>query len=149
MRVGGRGLRVASVSRPGAGMRLRLPLYLCRVPAGFPSPADDYVERSIDLNDWLVRNKLATYIVCVEGDSMAGEIRPGDRLIVDRSLEPRHGDVVIASVDGEMTVKRLHVEAGGGRYLVADNPDFSPVELNGRGEVTIWGVVTHSIRRMR
>jgi len=149
MRAADGGLKVTSVSRPGAGGRLPVPLYLCRVQAGFPSPADDYVERSIDLNDWLIRNKLATYIVCVEGDSMAGEIRPGDRLIVDRSLEPRHGDVVIACVDGDMTVKRLHVEDGGGRYLVADNRGFSPVEVNGHSEVTIWGVVTHSIRRMR
>ena len=128
---------------------MRLPLYLCRVPAGFPSPADDYVEQGIDLNDWLVRNRLATYIVCVEGDSMADEIRSGDRLIVDRSLEPRHGDVVVACVDGDMTVKRLHAERGGGRYLVADNPGFPPVEWGGRGEVTIWGVVTHSIRMLR
>jgi DNA polymerase V len=149
MRAGRRVLKVTSVTRPGAGAHLRLPLYLCRVQAGFPSPADDWVERSIDLNDWLIRNRLATYIVCVEGDSMSGEIRPGDRLIVDRSLEPRHGDVVIACVDGDMTVKRLHVEAGGRRYLVADNTDFPAVEINGYGEVTIWGVVTYSIRRVR
>jgi DNA polymerase V len=75
-------LRVTSVSLPEAGEGVRLPLYLCRVPAGFPSPAGDYVESNIDLNEWLVGNKLATYIVRVEGDSMAGEIHTGDWHIV-------------------------------------------------------------------
>lgn len=89
-------LRIASVSKLETGEGTTVPLYLCRVSAGFPSPADGYVESNIDLNDWLIRNKLATYIVRVEGDSMVGEIHPDDRLIVDRSLEPRHRDVVIA-----------------------------------------------------
>jgi DNA polymerase V len=82
-------LRVVSIFRPEAGERITVPLYLCRVPAGFPSPAGDYVESQIDLNEWLITNKLATFIVRVEGDSMAGEIHSGDWLIVDRSLEPR------------------------------------------------------------
>jgi len=79
---------------------------------------------------------------------MAAEIHSGDRLIVDRSLEPKHKDVVIACVDGEMTVKRLHIEDGQ-RFLVPENPDYAPVEINGHQEVSLWGVVTHSIRRMR
>jgi DNA polymerase V len=141
-------LRVASVSTPGAEGRVRLPLYLCRVSAGFPSPAGDYVESQIDLNEWLVGNKLATYIVRVEGDSMAGEIHSGDRLIVDRSLEPRNRDVVVACIDGEMTVKRLLVEDGR-RLLAADNPEYPPVEIDGDRELIIWGVVTHSIHRLR
>ena len=142
------GPRVTSVCRACAGENLRLPLYLCRVPAGFPSPADDYVESNIDLNEWLVRNRLATFIVRVEGDSMSGEIHSGDRLIVDRSLEPRHRDVVIACVGGEMTVKRLLIEDGR-RLLAADNPDYPTVELNGDEELIVWGVVTHSIHRVR
>src|SRR5437868_7453330 len=105
MRESVQGLCVTSIFRPRAGKRLKIPLVLCRVPAGFPSPADDYIERNIDLNDWLIHNKLATYIVRVEGDSMAGEIHDGDKLIVDRSLEPKHRDVVIACVEGDMTVK--------------------------------------------
>jgi DNA polymerase V len=149
MSASGRELRVTSVSRPRAGKRLRLPLFLNRVPAGFPSPADDYIERNIDLNEWLIHNKLATYIVRVEGDSMADEIQSGDMLIVDRSLEPKHKDIVIACVDGEMTVKRLHVEEDGRRFLVAANPDYSAVEINGHEVVLIWGVVTNCIRRMR
>ena len=103
--------RVTSLSTLEAKKQATVPLYLCRVAAGFPSPASDYVEPDIDLNEWLIRNKLATYVVRVEGDSMAGEIHPEDRLIVDRSLEPRHRDVV-ACIDGEMLVKRLIIEEG-------------------------------------
>jgi DNA polymerase V len=132
-------------SRPG---RTLLPFYLSRVAAGFPSPAGDYVESRIDLNEWLVRNELATYFVRVEGDSMAGEIHSGDVLVVDRSLEPRHEDVVIACVDGEATVKRLLIE--GGRYfLAADNPEYPRLEIEGERELVVWGVVTYAIRRLR
>ena len=141
-------LVVAAVSTVGAGERIVLPAYLCCVPAGFPSPAGDYVESEIDLNDWLITNRLATYIVRVEGDSMAGEIHPGDRLIVDRSLEPRHGEVVVACINGEMTVKRLLVEEGR-LLLVADNPAYPPIEVGGEQELFIWGVVTNSIHRLR
>ena len=140
-------IRVISVHLPEAGERLCLPLYLCRVPAGFPSPAGDYVESNIDLNEWLVGNKLATYIVRVEGDSMSGEIHSGDWLIVDRSLEPRYGSVVIACVDGELTVKRFLVE-GGRCFLAADNPEYPRLEVEGDRELIIWGVVTHSVRRL-
>lgn len=148
MRVRPDELRVRSVARSEAGERIRLPLYLCLVPAGFPSPAGDYVESNIDLNEWLVGNKLATYVVRVEGDSMVGEIHSGDWLIVDRSLEPRHRDVVIACVGGEVTVKRLLVE-GGKRSLAADNPEYPRLEVEGERELIIWGVVTHAVRRLR
>lgn len=142
------GLRVTSVSEFQRGESINVPIYLCRVSAGFPSPASDYVESNIDLNDWLIRNKLATYIVRVEGDSMSGEIHPDDRLIVDRSIEPRHKDVVVACVDGEMLVKRLIVEEGR-HFLVAENPQYPAIELNGDRELVIWGVATHSIHRLR
>jgi DNA polymerase V len=141
-------LVITAVSKIEAGGRVFVPAYLCCVPAGFPSPAGDYVEREIDLNDWLITNRLATYIVRVEGDSMASEIHSGDRLIVDRSIEPRHGDVVVACVDGEMTVKRLMVE-GGRHFLAADNPAYPPIEVDGEQELLIWGVVTNSIHRLR
>lgn len=141
-------LRVTSVSRLEAKKQASVPLYLCCVSAGFPSPASDYVERDIDLNEWLIRNKLATYVVRVEGDSMTGEIHPEDRLIVDRSLEARHRDVIVACIDGEMLVKRLIIEDGR-YYLVAENPEYPAIELNGDREMIIWGVVTHSIHRLR
>lgn len=141
-------LRVTSVSQLEAKEHNTVPLYLCRISAGFPSPASDYVERDIDLNEWLITNKLATYVVRVEGDSMTGEIHHEDRLIVDRSLEPRHRDVVVACVDGEMLVKRLSI-AEGRCFLVAENPEYPAIELNGDREMVIWGVVTHSIHRLR
>jgi DNA polymerase V len=141
-------LSVASLSEFQGGERATVPLYLCRVSAGFPSPASDYVESNIDLDEWLIRNKLATYIVRVEGDSMTGEIHPEDRLIVDRSIEPRHKDVVVACVDGEMLVKRLIVKDGK-HLLVAENPQYPAIELNGDRELIIWGVATHSIHRLR
>jgi DNA polymerase V len=142
------GLRVTSASRLEALVQTSVPLYLWRVSAGFPSPAGDYVEREIDLNEWLVGNRLATYVVMVEGDSMAGEIHSGDRLIIDRSLEPRNGDVVVACVGGEMIVRRLLLE-GGRCLLAADSPGYRAIELNGDPELIIWGVVTHSIHRLR
>jgi DNA polymerase V len=141
-------LRVTSVSQLEAKEQTTVPLYLCRISTGFPSPASDYVERDIDLNEWLIKNKLAIYVVRVEGDSMAGEIHPEDRLIVDRSLEARHRDVVVACVDGEMLVKRLIIEEGK-YYLVAENPEYPAIELNGDREMIIWGVVTHSIHKLR
>ncbi|MDT5155822.1 MAG: polymerase [Acidobacteriota bacterium] len=128
--------------------RVPVPLILCRVPAGFPSPADDYVERTIDLNEWLIGNELATFIVRAEGDSMTGEIHSGDRLIVDRSLEARHRDVVVACLDGEMIVKRLLVRDGR-YYLQPENTSYPLIEITEERELIIWGVVTHSIHPLR
>ncbi len=127
---------------------VRVPLVLCRVPAGFPSPADDYVERTIDLNEWLIGNQVATFIVRAEGDSMTGEIHSGDRLIVDRSLEARHRDVVVACLDGEMIVKRLLIQDGR-YYLQPENSSYPLIEITGERELIIWGVVTHSIHSLR
>lgn len=141
-------LHVSSVRRLEAAESSSVPVYLCRVSAGFPSPAPDYVERDIDLNDWLIRNKLATYIVRVEGDSMEGESHPDDRLIVDRSLDPRHRDIVVACIDGETLVKRLVVEDGR-HFLMAENPQYPAIELNGDRELVIWGVATHCIHGLR
>lgn len=141
-------LRVVAVSAPEAGRPAAVPLYLCAVPAGFPSPAGDYVEGEIDLNEWLVRNKLATYFVPVEGDSMADGIRSGDLLVVDRSLDARPGDVVVACLEGEMTVRRL-VQEGGGRFLAADNAEYPRLEVGGDAELVVWGVVTYAVRRVR
>jgi len=126
----------------------RVPLVLCPVPAGFPSPADDFIERTIDLNEWLIGNELATFIVRAEGDSMSGEIHSGDRLIVDRSLEARHRDVVVACLDGEMIVKRLLIQDGR-YYLQPENSSYPLIEITEERELIIWGVVTHSIHSLR
>lgn len=133
---------------PKTARRVRLRLFHSKVPAGFPSPADDYVERTIDLNEELIKNKLATFIVSADGHSMSLEFHSGDLLIVDRSLEPKHNDVVVACVDGEVTVKRLVIE-GARRFLVPESPDYPIIEVNGDQELFIWGVVTYSIHKVR
>ncbi|MFH0911237.1 MAG: translesion error-prone DNA polymerase V autoproteolytic subunit [Planctomycetota bacterium] len=122
-----------------------LPLYQSRVSAGFPSPADDYLEGRLDLNDHLVKNPAATFFVRVSGESMTGAgIFPDDILVVDRSLEARHGSVVIAVVNGELAVKRLSSQ-NGRIELRAENPAFGPIPIGEATELEIWGVVRHVI----
>ena len=112
------------------------------MPAGFPSPAEDHVEGRLDLNEHLIRHPAATFFVRASGDSMLGAgIHPGDLLVVDRALEPAHGRVVIAVVDGELTVKRLEVRDGRVR-LLAENDRYPPIELAPGVELQVWGVVT-------
>ena len=124
---------------------LSLPLYLSAVSAGFPSPADDFLDRPLDLNEHLVRNPAATFFVRVSGDSMLGAgIHNGDILIVDRSLDPTPGRIVIAAVDGELTVKRL-VQEGERWLLVAENDGYPAIALDEVGDSLIWGVVRHVI----
>jgi DNA polymerase V len=124
------------------------PLFLARISAGFPSPADDYVECALDLNAYLVRNPAATFIVKVSGDSMSGAgIADGDILVVDRSEEAVHGRIVVAVLDGELTVKRLHLRKGA-RLLVPDNPKYRPLRIAPGQELQIWGVVTGVVKRV-
>lgn len=126
---------------------LSLPLMLCRVQAGFPSPADDYVEQALDLNEHLVHNPPATYFIRATGDSMEGAgIRPGDLLVVDRSLDPRPGLIVIASVQGEYTVKLLERRASR-MWLAPANPRYAAIEITQDSDLEIWGVVTYVIHR--
>jgi DNA polymerase V len=127
---------------------LSLPLYGSRVPAGFPSPADDHLDKSLDLNDHLVQHPAATFFVKVQGHSMIGAgIHHGDLLVVDRSLEPKHQAIVIAVVNGDLTVKRLKVE-NGRVWLMPENPDFSPLEITDGMDLHIWGVVAHVVHSL-
>ena len=124
----------------------KLPLYLDRVPAGFPSPADDYVEGRLDLLDLTNARSPSSYFVRAAGESMTGAgIEDGDVLVVDRALDPVSGAVVVASVDGELTVKRF-VRRGRRVSLLAANPDYPPIELQDGQDLVVWGVVTHSLR---
>jgi DNA polymerase V len=125
-----------------------LPLALCHVEAGFPSPADDYMEGSLDLNEYVIKHPSATYFVRASGDSMTDAgIFNGDLLIVDRSLEPVHGKVVIAEVDGQLTVKRLFKLKD--RFLLqSENANYPPIELQEGNEVVVWGVVTHVLHNL-
>ena len=126
----------------------RTPLFLCPVPAGFPSPADDFVERQLDLNEYLIRNAPATFLVRVTGESMVGAgIEDGDILVVDRSLTPEDGRIVVAVLDGELTVKRLRLR-GGRTCLVAESGQHLAVEFDEETEFTVWGIVTFAVRQL-
>lgn len=129
---------------------LEIPLFLDRVPAGFPSPAADYVEDTLNLNDLCIRHPAATYFVRAEGDSMIDVgIFSGDILIVDSSLTPRHGDVIIASLNGEFTVKELELQPR--TRLLPRNPIYRPIDLPDGCELDVFGVVTsvvHSLRNL-
>ena len=135
--------RATLLARP-----LLLPVDTIKVSAGFPSPAADYEEQRLDINDFLVANPVSTFFFPVEGDSMQGaEIFSGDILVVDRSIKPRHGHIVIAFVNGERLVKRLHHQSGQ-IALVAENPAYPPIELREGMELLIWGVVTGKFKRL-
>ena len=132
---------------PFPRLRLRVRLFDSRVAAGFPSPADGYIQRSIDLNEFLIDDQPATFIVQVEGESMIhAPIQPGDFLVVNRARRPQNGNVVLAVVDGEFTVKTYRV-GGGKAWLQAENPAFPDLEIGDECEGSIWGVVTGSFRR--
>jgi len=140
------------VSKPipfEARTRLLIPLVSAKVQAGFPSPADDHMERSLDLNEHLVANPASTFFVRVQGDSMrdAG-ILGGDILIVDRSVEPCDRQIVVAMLDGDFTVKRLRKRQGK-VFLEAENYTFLPLEVTENQELVIWGAVTFVIHQPR
>ncbi|MBD2233649.1 translesion error-prone DNA polymerase V autoproteolytic subunit [Phormidium tenue FACHB-1052] len=123
----------------------RFAVFIVTVPAGFPSPAEDYAEGPLDLNRYLIHHPAATFFVRVKGDSMAGAgIFCGDLLIVDRALNPVPGNVVIAVVNGDLTVKRFHQEAGQ-IWLMPENPDYAPIVIDCYTDFAIWGVVTKAI----
>ncbi len=128
---------------------LGLPLFIARVPAGFPSPGEDHIDQNLDLNEHLIRHPAATFYVRARGDSMEGAgIHDGDLLIVDRALDPHHNHVVIAAVDGELTVKRL-VRRGGGVALMPENNRYPAIVITETMDCVIWGVVTHVIHETR
>lgn len=123
-----------------------IPLYLAKVPAGFPSPAEDYIANNLDLNEYLIKHPAATFLVRATGNSMLNAgIHENDILIVDRSITPTSGKIVIAAIDGQLTVKRLHKQRNGKYILKPDNPAHPLIELQDGNEVHIWGVVTNII----
>lgn len=130
-------------------LTLPLPLYLSHVSAGFPSPADDYVERTLDLNQHLIEHPAATYFVKASGNSMINAgIHSGDILIVDRSLTPKDKSIVIAALNGELTVKRLR-KIKGKIQLLAENDQYQPIEIEEESSLEIWGVVIYVIHSLR
>ncbi len=128
-----------------ASIKKSQPLFLAssKISAGFPSPAEPYVDKALDLNEHLIQHPSSTFFIRVSGNSMIGAgIYDQDILIVDKSLEPLPNKIVIAVVDGEMTVKRLKKNAAGDFLLASENPDYPAIALKEGSEVSIWGVVT-------
>ena len=128
--------------------KLLLDMCTWKVPAGFPSPAADHNRNRIDLNDHLIRNKEATFIFKVKGDSMINAgIYQGDALVVDRSIEARHNNIVVAEFNNEFTVKRLYKRDSVVK-LIAENNLYPPILIKGDEELSIWGVVTFNLHKL-
>ncbi len=126
---------------------LSLPFYETTLSAGFPSPAEDAIETPLNLNELLIQHPAATFFIRVQGESMQGAgIFSGDLLVVDRALPATHNRIVVAFFNGEFTVKRLKIEKGALR-LVAEHPDYPPIDIAPETDFQVWGVVTYVIHR--
>lgn len=126
---------------------LPLPIFTSSVQAGFPSPADDYIEKQLDLNELMVSHPSSTFFVKVEGESMKNAgINSGDILVVDRSIRPTNGKIIVAVINGEFTVKRLTIQKDK-LYLVPENESFPHLKVDENSDFQIWGVVTYVIHK--
>lgn len=126
-----------------------VPMLTSKVAAGFPSPADDYIEADLNLHEFVVKHPASTFFVRAQGESMVEVgILSGDILVVDRALTPHNGDIVIAALEGELTVKELRL-AKNKAWLIPRNPDYQPIEITGNEDCIIWGVVAHSVHSFR
>jgi DNA polymerase V len=135
------------IAKSAVDTQMDLPLAENGIVAGFPSPADDFFEVSIDLNKELIKHPSATFYGRVEGDSMRDEgIEDGDLLVIDRSLEPSDGKIAVCFIDGEFTVKKIKIEKDA-VWLMPANPDYKPVKVTAENEFIIWGIVTYVIKK--
>lgn len=131
---------------PDYSTELELPFVDVGISAGFPSPADDFIELTIDLNRELIKHKDSTFFAKVKGNSMKNAgIFDGDLLIIDKSLEPQDGKIAICQIDGDFTVKRIKKE-NDVVWLIAENEDYNPIKVTEENELMIWGIVIHSIK---
>ena len=131
---------------PDYSTSLELPFIDVGISAGFPSPADDFIELSIDLNKQLIKNKDTTFFAKVKGHSMKNTgIFDGDLLIIDKSLEPQNNKIAICQIDGEFTVKGIKIEKGV-VWLIAENEEYEPIKVTPENDFIIWGIVTASIK---
>lgn len=140
--------KIDKIYFPDRSTKCPCPVFMVPVSAGFPSPAEDYIEDQLDLNKYLIKHPSATFFVKVKGDSMidAG-IHSGDILIVDRSIDPGNKKVVIAVIDGELTLKRIRMIKGK-LFLVPENKKYKPVEITEEMDFNVWGVVTNVIHKV-
>lgn len=140
-------MNITEIYKAEAAQPLPLPIYLANVQAGFPSPAEDYLDKTLDLNELMISHPAATFFVRVSGDSMKNAgISSGDILVVDRSLEPIDNKIVIAVVGSEFTVKRLKIREGK-ISLVPENPLYPILEMKKGSDFQVWGVVTYVIHK--
>lgn len=131
---------------PDYSTSLELPFIDVGISAGFPSPADDFIELSIDLNKQLIKNKDTTFFAKVKGHSMKNAgIFDGDLLIIDKSLEPQNNKIAICQIDGEFTVKRIKIDKGV-VWLIAENEEYAPIKVTPENDFIIWGIVTNAIK---
>ncbi len=140
--------KVSEIITPQIEKECELPIFMESVSAGFPSPADDYIDNKLDLNEFLIKNPSATFFVRVTGDSMVNAgIYSGDILVVDRSIEAKNGHVIIAVIDGELLVKRLG-QTKKKIFLYPENSNFTPIEITSQMNFEVWGVVTNVIHSL-
>lgn len=132
---------------PERKTRWARPLIMCRVSAGFPSPAEDYVEGRIDLNRDLIKHPLSTFYIRVAGDSMEPRIHAGEFLIVDRMVETHDDDIVVARIGTELCVKKLRIESDGRIQLLSENEAYQPIEITEEMGFEVWGRVMWSFER--
>lgn len=141
-------MKVTEILKPKSSNGTKLPIFLESVKAGFPSPADDFIDKHLDLNDYLIKHPVATFFVRVTGDSMINAgIYSGDILIVDRSLEANNGSIVVAVINGDLTVKRLKKESNR-VTLLPENAEYKPIQIMPEDEFSVWGVVTSVIHKV-
>jgi len=140
---------ITAIKKIDATSRLQLPITENGISAGFPSPADDFIDLSIDLNKTFIQHPNATFFGRVSGDSMINAgLSDGDYLIIDRSLEPKHKQIAVCLINGDFTVKRLHILKEN-VYLVPENEAYQPIEVTPEDDFNIWGVVTTVIKPLQ
>lgn len=137
-----------NIYTPDTKTILEIPFVASNIPAGFPSPADDYLETSLDLNKKLIKNPGATFFAQIVGSSMqdAG-IHDGDIVVIDKSLQPQNNSILVCSIDGEFTLKRFKRVDDKTGYLMPDNPEYKPITVTPHNQFIIWGVVTYTIHK--
>jgi DNA polymerase V len=141
-------IKVTEIFKADTTTQQSLPLSLSQIKAGFPSVADDYLDKKLDLNEYLIKHPSATFFVRVKGDSMTGAgINSGDILVVDRSLEAKNRSIIVAVVSGEFTVKRL-IKKGDSCQLVAENANYQAIEVTPAMDFEVWGCVTSVIHHV-
>lgn len=137
---------VARIYKPVLSTHWARPLILNRISAGFPSPAEDYIEGRLDLTKHLIRHPVATFYIRVSGDSMSPKIEPGELLVVDRATETKNNDIVVARIGNDLCVKKLHFDRDGSIWLKSENRKYPAIEITEDMDFEVWGRVMWSIQ---